>query len=288
MKMTRRQAMQAISAAALAAGSFKDVFAADAPSVLPSSLRTVGVGMAKVEPFVQPGMNWSSAELNDFLAELPAEGMLSLKQSLRLLPPDATIKELHGDQRDMGEFQDALLRASTNIFEYPMSDKTKIYYHELVKWVAGKAGVDQWIIDTQPTFLIERAYMEQFFATLWDKLIAKQRTELVAKIDPQRTLKDVAAIISLSGAGALAALSTTACFAGFTFYTTMSVTICTAAGWFGITLPFAAYTSVASLVAFLSGPFGWALLAIVAAAGVALAGAPMRRRPRQQSANCTS
>lgn len=38
------------------------------------------------------------------------------------------------------------------------------------------------------------------------------------------------------------------------------------AGWFGVTLPFAAYTSAARLAAFLAGPWGWAIIAVALAA----------------------
>ena len=71
--------------------------------------------------------------------------------------------------------------------------------------------------------------MEQFFGTLWDKLSEKQRGELLAKIDTKGEIKDAAAIVILSGEGALAALATTVHFADFTFYRTMSVTIKAAA-----------------------------------------------------------
>lgn len=270
--LTRRQAIRAAAIAALAANPLRNLFAEDVSILPPVSIQSLGTGMAKVEPFVQPRMNWSSAELNDFLAELPPQGLLSLKKSLGLVKPDATTDLLLGHDQDIAEIQKSFLWVSTNILEYPLSDKTRICYHETVKWAAQSSGVDQWIIDTQPTFLIERAYIEHVFASLWDKLTFSQRQELLGKIDTLGSLKDKAAIASLSGSGALAALATTVYFAGFTFYTTMSVTLCAVAGWFGVTLPFAAYISASSLVVFLSGPFGWALITVALAAGIALAG----------------
>ena len=100
----------------------------------------------------------------------------------------------------------------------------------------------------------------------------KQRSKVPEKIDTDGQLTDHAAIASLGGAGALAALSMTVHLTGVAFYTTMSTVICSVAGFFGITLPFAAYTTASTVVGFLTGPIGWALLAIAAAAGVVLVG----------------
>ena len=110
------------------------------------------------------------------------------------------------------------------------------------------------------------------FATIWDQLSPENRQALLAQIDTRGALKDKAAIATLSGSGVLAALSTTVYFTGFAFYTTMSTTICAVAGMLNVTLPFAVYTGASSLIHFLAGPIGWALLAIATAAGVALAG----------------
>lgn len=110
------------------------------------------------------------------------------------------------------------------------------------------------------------------FTETWDKLSVEQRKELLNKIDPNNKIKDKAAIVALSSSGAIAALSTSVAFSGFAFYTTMSVGISTAAGLLGVTLPFAAYTGASSVVAFLSGPVGWAIAGIAALGGVALAG----------------
>jgi uncharacterized protein YaaW (UPF0174 family) len=52
----------------------------------------------------------------------------------------------------------------------------------------------------------------------------------------------------------------------------MSITISTAAGFFGLTLPFATYTTTSSLVGFLSGPVGWAMVGVMVLAGIAFAG----------------
>jgi len=289
LTLTRRQAMQAIGLAVLAvspltgcAESAKEISASPhGGTVSPPPhggtasppISVPAAPIAKAEPLVQPQINWSAVELNEFLNEVPPEGLLSLKKALELLPKDAAINALKTHpSEDVDDIEKQLLWISSNITVYPFRDPKKIPYHELVKWVAGDAGVDQWILDTQPTFVIERAIAERLFVATWDKLDREQRKKLLEKIDDNAVVKDTAGIAALSGAGALAALAPTVYFAGFTFYTTMSVMICTVAEWLGVTLPFAAYTTAATLVAFLGGPFGWALLAIAAAAGIAFAG----------------
>ncbi|HSZ59743.1 MAG TPA: hypothetical protein VK797_29135 [Tepidisphaeraceae bacterium] len=266
--LTRRQTLQLAASAAIVASPFCSALA-----VLANALGSEeGTTLAHAAPYVQPHLNWSAVELDDFLAQLPPESLLSLKKALDLAKPTDPNSILKGGTKDVQEIQAQLLWVSSNIVTYPFRDEKKIAYHELVKWVADDAGVDQWILDTQSTFVIERAYQERLFTSLWDTLNVKQREELLSKIEGNGTaIADKAAIASLSGSGALAALSITVYFAGFTFYTTMSVVICTVAGWFGMTLPFAAYAAASSTVAFLTGPIGWAILAIAAAAGIALA-----------------
>ena len=127
-------------------------------------------------------------------------------------------------------------------------------------------------VASESSFFLERAVQTQLFTQLWDKLDQKQRLALLEKIDPNGHIQDKAAITALAGAGALGALSLTVAFSGFAFYTTMSVTISTVAGFLGLTLPFAAYAGASSLVAFLSGPVGWAIIALATLGGIGLAG----------------
>lgn len=274
-QLTRRKALQVCCAAALAGTAFDRVTCGASGR----GTSNVDHAMREAAQFVQPRMNWSAVELNDFLNQMPPEGLLSLKKALELVDSKATVHDLKGGPKDVAEIQAQLLWVSTNVFAYPLSDEKKIAYHDLVRWVAADAGVDQWVVDTQSTFVIERAYQEQLFISIWNKLSAEQRQQLLTRIEqsfpkdaPGGPIADKGAIAALSGAGALAVLLATEYFAHFAFYTTMSVVLCTVAGWFGVTLPFAAYASSSSAIAFLCGPVGWAILAIAAAAGIAIAG----------------
>lgn len=106
--------------------------------------------------------------------------------------------------------------------------------------------------------------MDSIFVQIWDKLTPEQRSKILTDLDKGDKIQDKAGIALASGATALATLSTTVYFAGFAFYTTMSSVIFATAGFFGITLPFTAYTGAASTVAVLSGPVGWAIASLAA------------------------
>ncbi|HMP17758.1 MAG TPA: hypothetical protein PKD72_12095 [Gemmatales bacterium] len=177
--------------------------------------------------------------------------------------------QLQGKRNDVRKIEKELLWISSSIFTYPFSD---VNYHEIVTWVAEKSGVAEYLRKEASTFMLEREIQKQLFAQLWDKLDAKQRMELLRKLDPNGSIKDKAAVAALSGAAVLGTLSATVLFTGFAFYTTMSITISTVAGFFGLTLPFAAYTGASSLVAFLTGPIGWTIMGLAGIAGLALAG----------------
>jgi uncharacterized protein YaaW (UPF0174 family) len=228
--------------------------------------------LAKAAPFIKRDQKWGADHLYEFLNALPDKQMLSLKKAIGLAKEKAGLEALKGKSRDVRDVQKRALWLSSNIMAYPFRKAAAMDYHRVVSWVAKKAGVEKEYLTRDSTFELERQVQEKLFQRLWDKLTVKQRMELLDKIDPKGALKDKAAIAAMSGAGAIAALSATVYFTGFAFYVTMSITISTVAGFFGLTLPFAAYTGASSLVAFLSGPIGWAIMGLAALAGVSLAG----------------
>jgi uncharacterized protein YaaW (UPF0174 family) len=221
--------------------------------------------MDSLAPFVQIKQKWSPNNFDDFLVHCSLTRMNSIRKSIAL--PEVERLNINC----LNEVKEQFIWKSSNIATYPFKDKEKIDYHSIVKWVAGKYGVKNDYINNDTTFVLERRILEKVFTDIWDKLTPNQRKELLSKIDKNGTL-DIASISTLSGGAALAALATTTYFAGFAFYTTMSTVMCTVAGFFGVTLPFAAYTGTASLAAFLSGPIGWAIIATAVGAGVLLLG----------------
>ncbi len=234
--------------------------------------------MAKVAPFVKPKERWAADQLFQFLRALPPAAMLNLKQSQGLLKAESKEEELLGPDADARSIQEQLLWLSSNTFSYPFRDATALSYHDVVVWIATKAGVHETLIATSMTFSLERELHKLLFAQLWDRLTPEQRRDLLEKIDPSASIADKAAITAMGGAAALTALSGSVAFAGFAFYTTMSVTIATVAGAVGVTLPIAAYTGASTLVGILSGPVGWAIAAVAALGGAVLAGRPNVRK----------
>ena len=88
------------------------------------------------------------------------------------------------------------------------------------------------------------------------------------------TIEKKAGMAAMAGGAAVSALGATVAFSGFAFYTTMSATMATVAGWFGATLSFGTYTTASSTVAFLAGPVGWTIAAVGLGGGAVMAGWP--------------
>ena len=240
---------------------------------LVSSVFAVGrKPIAAAAPFVLPKLKWMPSQLHSFIKALPKEARLTLKKSVGLLPAVATVAWLETSDQDAKDIQKQVLWLSSNILTYPFKSASDQDYHSLVNWVSVEAGVSNPIVNSAPTFTLERELFKMLFAQLWDKMTAKQREELLTKVDSAGLIKGKAAVAAMGGAGALAALSTTVAFTGFAFYTTMSVAIASIASAVGVVLPFAVYGSAASLIGILTGPIGWAIMGLSAIGGMALAG----------------
>lgn len=216
---------------------------------------------------ISPEVKWHSTELLKFLEDLNTNERQALLKAFEKdgdLSPEDFLRELRW--------------TSSSIFTYPFRDKSDFDYHRIVQWTAKNLKIDSSIVESEATFSLEGRMVGALFEDIWDSLTEEQRIELLREIDKDGEIVNKAAIASLGGAGALAALSATVYFTGFAFYTTMSTVIFTTAGFFGVTLPFAAYTGASTALSILSGPVGWALLAITAAAGVAMLGRPNVRK----------
>lgn len=208
---------------------------------------------------------WTEVDLNAFLGGLSGGELASMRKAVKLDQPNDA-------QAGVAEIKKQLHKHSNHLLTRQLSSADNIQYHDKVKWVAKKAGVYDEIIESQSTFVVERELSKKLFSDLWDKLNQEQRKQLLAQIDPNGSIKDVAGTVALGGSAALAVLSATVSMSGFAFYTAMSVAISHLATAFGITLGMSAYTGMSSLVAFLAGPVGWAIAGLAGAAGLAVAG----------------
>jgi uncharacterized protein YaaW (UPF0174 family) len=216
-------------------------------------------------PYVKAEAVWAPLDFHKFLCHCNPKQIGLLEYSLNLASERNNLPErITAIQKDF-------IWESSNIAHYPFRDTDQVDYHKTVQWVAKKQGIPKEICERESTFILERRIFENIFRDMWEKLTVDQRTELLIKIDTRGQL-DIQTLSAASGTAALATLATTAYFAGFTFYTTMSTAIFSVAGIFGVSLPFGAYAGASTAVAVLSGPVGWALVALGAAGSVALLG----------------
>jgi hypothetical protein len=180
---------------------------------------------------------------------------------------------MEGEPYDVTEVKREVMWLASNVLTYPFKEKEEYDYHKaILRWLAGEYDVPDRVCIAAPSFVLERKILDALFVKIWDKLTPEQRREILEEIDKNSTIKDKAGLAMATGATALTALSATVYFAGFAFYTTMSSVICATAGFFGITLPFGAYTGASGTAAVLSGPVGWAIAGLAALGSVIFLG----------------
>ena len=213
-----------------------------------------------VAHYVSFNSNMRSTQFNIVLKKLPSEQRKILWQAL-----NTTVKE-PGFEVTAEKLKDEFIWASSHWITY--SFKSNADYHEEVKYVAKKLGVHNAECETATTFQLERRIMEKIFANLWDKLSQEQRKQVLQKAGIDSS--NVAGYASLTAAGLLATLGTTAAIMGFPFYIIVAETIVVAAAaLFG-----ASAATTIGVVATLCGPIGWGIAAIAAAGGAILLGGP--------------
>jgi hypothetical protein len=116
--------------------------------------------------------------------------------------------------------------------------------------------------------------VEASFVAKWNKMSPEERMKVLKKADPNGQLKDHAAMVSKTGAFTIRALTAVVGLFGFDAYVAATTALHVAASAFGVTLPFAAYTSVTSAIAVLTGPIGWMTAGVAGIFSLAMAGRP--------------
>lgn len=222
---------------------------------------------------------WDTDDYERFVRLLPDEQLWMLFISVDLADADDPVPATLDREKIIREINDKVIWMSNSIFTWPFKDN-RLHYDETARWAARKMGVPDAVAEGLPTYKVEQAIAIKMFEGMWERLPQEQRLQLLKRLDPdQSEVKDHAAVAVLSGTAAAATLAATSLFAGFAFYTTMSVVISSVAAFLGLTLPFAVFTSASATVAFLaSNPIGWALLSAAAASAIAvLLGANARK-----------
>lgn len=136
-------------------------------------------------------------------------------------------------------------------------------------WCASAVGISENEARFTSTWDLERCIIERQFGVIWDKLDSPKRLALLNKIDVHNQIEDKAKKAALGFKQVQTALFLTAHFTGFVFYSSMTTTLATVAAWVGITVPFAAYQTMTSVIAVLAGPIGWAISAVMVAGSFA-------------------
>lgn len=213
---------------------------------------------------VAPTIQWQSSDLEVFLSSLGRKESALINESLGI---DDTNLDLTKIKREV-------VSRSSHFFTGPFKNKETFDYHNIVHWVAKEYDVKTKVLDSASTYKLERIIFEEHFIRLWESLNEEQRMEYLKEAYSTDSLEDLAGIASLSGSAALVALATSVSLTGFAFYTGMSTFICSAASLLGATLPFSAYVTASSTVAFLAGPAGWILGGLIAIGGLVFLGFP--------------
>lgn len=122
-------------------------------------------------------------------------------------------------------------------------------YEEIATAVAVRLGLPK-TTSTLSASVAERHAIEQAFSKVFDSVSPSQRAELVAEI-ARRQGVEVGTLTTAGGALVAAHL------AGFGLYMAASSSLAAVAGAIGIVLPFAVYTGMSSILAFVTGPIAW-------------------------------
>lgn len=76
----------------------------------------------------------------------------------------------------------ALVWRAYNKTTYMFRGDSEVDYHGILQWAAEKAGINSAIVQHSPTYALEKAVAEKYFAKLWEKMTPEQREALIKNI----------------------------------------------------------------------------------------------------------
>lgn len=267
--LSRRQALQALLATSIASSPILGLQVSSQNKLGDQKLDKTDSGMYKsLSEVIYPDRVWTSEDLDLFLDTLPTEGLLRIKQGVGLLQPESSIADLKGRTDDIKDIKTQIVYMSSNtIAYYGWKSTAKVDYHAIVKWIAEKLEVSQWIVNGSTTFILEKAILSKCFHNMWDNLDLDQRKDLLDSLIKEapggKDLTDkVGDIAKLNAGKAFALIRITVKLVGFNFYKWMSIGISCIGKLLNIAIPFSVYRSASWLMGVLTGPIGWAITAI--------------------------
>ena len=132
--------------------------------------------------------------------------------------------------------------------------QTKLSYEETIEKIAKKNNIK--LDSALKVSLKERQLFLELFSTNFQKLNDKEKQEFLRKLERNGMSKDqVASIVALTGIGA-------AQLSGFGVYLLASSAVGAITHALGVTLSFATYTAMSSIIKLAIGPIGLVLMAI--------------------------
>lgn len=231
-------------------------------------------------PFVKQDAKWTYKEWGDFMVNLNDQHLCELalewgvmdentpginstwnervKKVFTVGSSQYAIDSLGGRLAVITKMQKELIKAAY-YFSY---NKEDVKWNEIVLWANDKID-NKSDLKGASSYLAEKALLETFFDKNWQKLNQQEREEVIKNSDLMK-LKDSEKEMLIKvrdSASAIAILKTTVLLKGFSFYTTMSSVMAATANVARITLPFAVYMGASRIVATMTGPWGWGLIA---------------------------
>lgn len=167
---------------------------------------------------------------------------------------DILAKILRSKTNDVEDLLKDLIWHSQNIIDY-MESKTS--YTEILEKVANKLKIENLNVSNKK---LERSITLIVFNNFIAKMTPEQKEKFekeiisIAKKENGTLLKTGGAITALTAAN----------LSGFGVYLLATSTLSTISGIIGVTLPFAAYTTLTSAISIITGPVGWASAGIFA------------------------
>ena len=145
-----------------------------------------------------------------------------------------------------------ICKAGSHSFASMMRMGRHIEYQEIAQDVAYKLGVKK--NRKMPAYIAEKEAVVAAFNSILEKATPEQRSQIVANLSQQQGVP-IKGMVGVTGGLVAAHLS------GFALYTAASSTLAAVAGVAGVTLPFAAFATMSSVLSIATGPVGWAMVA---------------------------
>ena len=180
---------------------------------------------------------------------------------LRLTSPDKLegLAKILGTRNDPESIIDAMLKNSQYYIGYLLSIEPS--YLRIVSKIANKLKIKT--STTSSPQEIETAIAQKVLIAMWKKMTPEQKQKMDEELKKIAQRFDKANV--LLGNGSILAILATAQLSGFGIYLAATTALGALTSTLGITLPFAAYTTLTSTIGLIIGPVGWIGLGLLTA-----------------------